>query len=924
MPAKALNMMVQRIPSERSPPQSKPPSSLVIRPSDKHSVKGMLGGTKSKKSRRKRGAAWFRAALKPGPSRLGRPSTEDQLRSDLQAEMGSPESYEETASAKGTKGFLKSFTARLKDSFTGKSGKGKAEERSGTAEMWQSGSAKSPAKGQLSRVSFNEEREVKNFQAFTSQLEDDHCAANFPSPYPSPGFSSSGAASRSGGPAAHSPMRPFDRAAKQPETRIEAISEIGSVQAVSTTESPPLRSAKSSPGPHQRTYYLSSPGSSNAESSAYSEKRSWRSFKLSFYGNKDNASPGPEPVRRSRSAASRDSELADPHALAMDVAAAARALESPSVGDSASPELHTRSRAVLASPRPGDLASLSSWDSSAFRNSLAAEDLEDATSTDSSSTVDYVICRICEDRVPSIILQEHNTVCTKIESSDIRIKSLASQPSVDARLTKLANYLEAMPHSHDPDILRVAHWARSAAALQPDNTGVPINRCQTCYKALEMMLHQGTMEGTMSVDVDALGRRVKSQIHAKVAELELAMSSIATGSPCSTPHSPHISMSINDFEIIKPISRGAFGRVYLARKKATQDLFAIKVMRKHDLLRKNMVESVKNERNILATTSNPFVVRFYYSFQSPTNLYIVMEYVSGGDCFSLLRNMGCLSEDDARVYVAETVLALEYCHAQGIVHRDLKPDNLLISDQGRIKLTDFGLSVVGVVDRATDYGGKSTAAAESSMENIRSLEHSVFSEASEGSDGTSMGSGNPAIASTSAKVVLSKEDHRRAVGTPDYLAPELLLGIGHTPAVDWWSLGAILFEFVVGIPPFNADSPQAIFQNILDLDIDWPDESNLKEDERMSPECRDLISKLLVRNPEERLGSRGATDIKLHPWFKSIDWSSLTHQKAAGTAPFIPEFENELDTSYFCAKPVSQHSLANDIFTENSTRLSEV
>mmetsp|Transcript_10807 Transcript_10807/g.27205 ORF Transcript_10807/g.27205 Transcript_10807/m.27205 type:complete len:493 (+) Transcript_10807:1528-3006(+) len=300
-----------------------------------------------------------------------------------------------------------------------------------------------------------------------------------------------------------------------------------------------------------------------------------------------------------------------------------------------------------------------------------------------------------------------------------------------------------------------------------------------------------------------------------------------------------------------------------------------------------------------------------------------MEYVSGGDCFSLLRNMGCLSEDDARVYVAETVLALEYCHAQGIVHRDLKPDNLLISDQGRIKLTDFGLSVVGVVDRATDYGGKSTAAAESSMENIRSLEHSVFSEASEGNDGTSMGSGNPAIASTSAKVVLSKEDHRRAVGTPDYLAPELLLGIGHTPAVDWWSLGAILFEFVVGIPPFNADSPQAIFQNILDLDIDWPDESNLKEDERMSPECRDLISKLLVRNPEERLGSRGATDIKLHPWFKSIDWSSLTHQKAAGTAPFIPEFENELDTSYFCAKPVSQHSLANDIFTENSTRLSE-
>lgn len=102
-----------------------------------------------------------------------------------------------------------------------------------------------------------------------------------------------------------------------------------------------------------------------------------------------------------------------------------------------------------------------------------------------------------------------------------------------------------------------------------------------------------------------------------------------------------------------------------------------------------------------------------------------------------------------------------------------------------------------------------------------------------------MGSGNaPPASSNSTKVVLSKEDHRRAVGTPDYLAPELLLGTGHTPAVDWWSLGAILFEFVVGIPPFNADSPQAIFQNILDLDINWPDESGVEEDERMSAECK--------------------------------------------------------------------------------------
>ncbi|GFH24762.1 serine/threonine protein kinase 15, partial [Haematococcus lacustris] len=170
----------------------------------------------------------------------------------------------------------------------------------------------------------------------------------------------------------------------------------------------------------------------------------------------------------------------------------------------------------------------------------------------------------------------------------------------------------------------------------------------------------------------------------------------------STPRSATAAppgMTIDEFDIIKPISRGAFGRVYLARKHATGDLFAIKVMKKRDLIRKNMVESVNNERNILALANNPFVVRFYYSFTSKENLYIVMEYLNGGDCFSLLRKFGCLDEEVARLYVAEAVLALEYCHAQGIIHRDMKPDNMLISANGHVKLTDFGLSCIGVIDR---------------------------------------------------------------------------------------------------------------------------------------------------------------------------------------------------------------------------------
>eukprot|EP00891_Asterochloris_glomerata_P002182 jgi/Astpho2/2182/e_gw1.00040.212.1_t len=300
-------------------------------------------------------------------------------------------------------------------------------------------------------------------------------------------------------------------------------------------------------------------------------------------------------------------------------------------------------------------------------------------------------------------------------------------------------------------------------------------------------------------------------------------------------------MSIDDFEILKPISRGAFGRVYLAKKRATGDLFAIKVMRKADLIRKNMAESVKNERNILAMANNPFVIRFYYSFTSRDNLYIVMEYLNGGDCFSLLRNMGALEEEVARLYVAEAVLALEYCHTQGIIHRDMKPDNLLISSTGHVKLTDFGLSCVGPV-RA------------------------------------------------------SRHERRRAVGTPDYLAPELLLGTGHGHEVDWWSLGAILYEFVTGVPPFNADTPEEIFDNILDRNLTWPAD----EDCEVSEECKDLVDKLLTLNPRERLGHRGAGEIKLHPWFHGLDWTTLARTKAA----FVPSVDDELDTSYFHPKSV--------------------
>jgi serine/threonine protein kinase len=328
--------------------------------------------------------------------------------------------------------------------------------------------------------------------------------------------------------------------------------------------------------------------------------------------------------------------------------------------------------------------------------------------------------------------------------------------------------------------------------------------------------------------------------------------------------------TIDDFEIIKPISRGAFGRVCLSRKRTTGDLFAIKVLRMADMIRKNAVESVQAERNILISARNPFVVRFFYSFTCRDNLYLVMEYLNGGDMYSMLRNLGCLEESMARVYVAELVLALEYLHSLGVVHRDLKPDNILIAHDGHIKLTDFGLSRVGLINSTDDLSGPAATA-------------TMLMEESEKNQ------------CLSPKLVHQRKirQQRSAVGTPDYLAPEILLGTSHGPAADWWSTGVILFEFLTGIPPFNAEYPQIIFDNILNRHIPWP-----AIPAYMSYEAQDLIDRLLTEDPNERLGAKGAAEVKAHPFFKDINWDTLARQKAA----FIPSPDNAHDTSYFASR----------------------
>ncbi|XP_060203426.1 probable serine/threonine protein kinase IRE isoform X2 [Lycium barbarum] len=324
--------------------------------------------------------------------------------------------------------------------------------------------------------------------------------------------------------------------------------------------------------------------------------------------------------------------------------------------------------------------------------------------------------------------------------------------------------------------------------------------------------------------------------------------------------------SIEDFEILKPISRGAFGRVFLARKRATGDLFAIKVLKKADMIRKNAVENILAERDILISVRNPFVVRFFYSFTCRDNLYLVMEYLNGGDLFSLLRNLGCLEEDMARIYIAELVLALEYLHSLNIIHRDLKPDNLLIGSSGHLKLTDFGLSKVGLINSTDDLAGPSVPSAAFLGEDRSKMDEHSFKR--------------------------EQRQKNSVVGTPDYLAPEILLGMGHGATADWWSVGVILFELLVGVPPFNAEHPQQIFDNIINRDIPWP-----KIPEEMSLEAYDLINKLLHENPVQRLGATGAGEVKRHPFFRHINWDTLARQKAT----FVPSADAH-DTSYFMSR----------------------
>ncbi|KAF4367049.1 hypothetical protein G4B88_016761 [Cannabis sativa] len=337
---------------------------------------------------------------------------------------------------------------------------------------------------------------------------------------------------------------------------------------------------------------------------------------------------------------------------------------------------------------------------------------------------------------------------------------------------------------------------------------------------------------------------------------------------------------VDDFELLTIIGRGAFGEVRLCREKKSGNIYAMKKLKKSEMLMRGQVEHVKAERNLLAEVGSHCIVKLYYSFQDAEYLYLIMEYLPGGDMMTLLMREDTLPEDVARFYIAQSVLAIESIHKHNYIHRDIKPDNLLLDKYGHMKLSDFGLC------KPLDC---TTLPA---LHENRTMGDENMTEAMD-IDGTE--ADNRKSWRSPREQLQHWQMNRRklafsTVGTPDYIAPEVLLKKGYGMECDWWSLGAIMYEMLVGYPPFYSDEPIATCRKI----VHWRTHLQFPEDAKLTPEAKDLICRLLC-DVDHRLGTGGAHQIKSHPWFNGVMWDKLYEMEAA----FKPEVNGELDTQNF-------------------------
>lgn len=282
----------------------------------------------------------------------------------------------------------------------------------------------------------------------------------------------------------------------------------------------------------------------------------------------------------------------------------------------------------------------------------------------------------------------------------------------------------------------------------------------------------------------------------------------------------------SDFELLRVVGQGAFGKVFQVRKLSDGKIFAMKVMRKDRILERNHLHYLKGERDILTAVLHPFIVTLRYSFQTSSKLYLLLDFINGGHLFFQLYRQGTFDEPLARFFAAEIVSAVSHLHSIGVIHRDLKPENILLDSEGHIKITDFGLAKDNITDECRTNS---------------------------------------------------------FCGTLEYLAPEIIAAKGHGKAVDWWSVGILLHEMLLGVVPFRNKNRGTLQKKIMTERIKLPP--------HLTAEAHSILKGLLQKDPAKRLGTgpNGSQDIKKHPFFKGIIWNKLESKSI--NPPFRPQVE---------------------------------
>jgi len=363
---------------------------------------------------------------------------------------------------------------------------------------------------------------------------------------------------------------------------------------------------------------------------------------------------------------------------------------------------------------------------------------------------------------------------------------------------------------------------------------------------------------------------------------------------------PDDRIRLSMFQPLKVLGRGGVGKVFLVLLVGTDKVYALKQLKKSEMILPNKVQRVMTEREIFKTTNHPFIVSLYASFQTRKKLYFVMEYCSGGEFFRVLQKQPNqrLSEEAAKFYAAEVILALEYLHCLGFVYRDLKPENVLMRTNGHVALTDFDLSKEGE--------SQSPSVITKSKSGLSRMMWPMHSRSRSNSGKSKL---------FDFEIVGKEPVLPRSfsfVGTEEYIAPEVIEGKSQSGAVDWWTLGILIFEMLCGRTPFRGEGQTETFSRILHDDIIWP------KDIQISTDCRNLLKKLLQKDPDRRLGKiSGASELKKHKWFKGINFDLIRNE----SPPIKPKVRDPLDLAQY--RPireefdVDEFELSDDEDTDN-------